>query len=152
MQGEEDSPAATFESLAVPGQASVGSVRLATDIRPRDDGEFDSAQFRTIEPRLFESGGNPEGGVAYFALENVEPPLIIRSPRAGDRMRPFGMKGNKKLSDIFIDKKIPLRRRDKALVVCDQKRILWLVGVGTSETARITAGTGDVLKITVNPE
>jgi tRNA(Ile)-lysidine synthase len=151
-RGEEDSPAATLEALTVPGQASIGSVRLETDIRPSDDGAFDSEEFRTIEPRLFESGGNPEGGVAYFALESVEPPLTVRSPRAGDRMRPFGMKGSKKLSDIFIDRKIPLRRRDKALVVCDQKRILWLIGVGTTETTRITADTANVLKITVNQE
>jgi tRNA(Ile)-lysidine synthetase-like protein len=90
--------------------------------------------------------------VAYFALAEVDPPLTVRAPRAGDRMRPFGMKGSKKLSDIFIDRKIPLRRRDRALVVCDRDKILWLVGVTTTETTRITAGTDKVLKITVSPE
>jgi tRNA(Ile)-lysidine synthase len=151
-RGENDSPAPTVESLSVPGEAMVGGVRLVTTVHRVGDEIFDAGEFRTDEPQLFESGGNPTGGVAYFALEGLEPPLIVRSPRAGDRMRPFGMKGSKKLSDIFIDKKIPLRRRDKALVVCDQKQILWLVGVGTTESARITAETGEVLRITVNPE
>ena len=152
-RGEGDTPSTSVESLAVPGEATIGNVRLEAAVHPSGGAdEFDADKFRSTEPRLFESGGNPTGGVAYFALQDVEPPLIVRSPRAGDRMRPFGMKGSKKLSDIFIDKKIPLRRRDKALVVCDQKRILWLVGVATTESMRITADTNKVLKITVNPE
>jgi tRNA(Ile)-lysidine synthase len=149
---EARSPSAAFDTLPVPGRAAVGGVRIEAAVSGNEREIVESGDFRSKEPRLFESGGNPGGGVAYFALEGLEPPLIVRSPRAGDRMRPFGMRGSKKLSDIFIDKKIPLRRRDRALVVCDQKQILWLVGVGTAETARITAETGDVLKITVNPE
>jgi tRNA(Ile)-lysidine synthase len=152
-RGDREAPSAPIEKLPVPGEATVGSVRLEAAVhRPGDVDPFDAAAFRSTEPRLLESGGNPTGGVAYFALEDVEPPLTVRPPRAGDRMRPFGMKGSKKLSDIFIDKKIPLRWRDKALVVCDQKRILWVVGVATTESTRITADTNDVLKITVNPE
>ncbi len=139
-------------TLPVPGSAVSGSVRLEASVGPRGPGELDEGEYRSIEPPLFESGGNPTAGVAYFALEGVEPPLTVRSPRAGDRLQPFGMKGSKKLSDIFIDEKIPLRRRDKALVVCDRKRILWLVGLATSESARITADTENVLKITVDPQ
>jgi tRNA(Ile)-lysidine synthase len=90
--------------------------------------------------------------VAYFALESIEPPLSIRAPKPGDRMRPFGLDGHKKLSDIFGDKKIPIRRREKVIVISDQKEILWLVGVATSESTRISAGSKNILKITVNPE
>jgi tRNA(Ile)-lysidine synthase len=62
------------------------------------------------------------------------------------------MKGRKKLSDIFIDRKIPLRRRDETLVVADRNQILWLVGVTTAESARISVETENILKISVNPE
>jgi tRNA(Ile)-lysidine synthase len=145
-------PAPVF-GLPTSGEAMIGDVCVRMEVLPGDRGEgFDSASFRSQEPPLVESGGNLEIGVAYFALAEIEPPLTIRTPRAGDRMQPFGMRGNKKLSDIFIDKKIPLRRRDKALIVEDQKRILWLVGVTTTETTRITADTDNVLKITINPE
>jgi tRNA(Ile)-lysidine synthase len=151
--GDREAPGFAVATLSVPGETTVGKLRLSAAVEPshHPDG-FDAGRFRSIEPRLFESGGNPEGGVAYFALNDVEPPLTVRAPRAGDRMRPFGMKGSKKLSDIFIDRKIPLRRRDKTLVVSDRKRILWLVGVTTTESTRVTASTDDVLKITVNPQ
>jgi tRNA(Ile)-lysidine synthase len=157
LREESVSPISILEDLPVPGAATVGRIRLTASVQPSGAtepsgaaGGFDAGDFRSIEPPLFESGGNSGDGVAYFALDQVEPPLTVRGPRAGDRMRPFGMKGSKKLSDIFIDRKIPLRRRDKALVVCDQKRILWLVGVATTESTRITAGTDNVLKIAVD--
>jgi tRNA(Ile)-lysidine synthase len=152
---EEAELAAAAVELPVPGEATFGAVRFAADVNPAGEaGEagavepFDGGKYRATEPPLLESGGNPQPGVGYFALAGIEPPLTVRAPRAGDRMRPFGMRGSKKLSDIFIDKKIPLRRRDRALVITDQKRILWLVGVATSETTRIASDTENVLKIT----
>ena len=41
---------------------------------------------------------------AYFALDRLKLPLVLRCPAVGDRMQPFGMTGTKKLSDIFVDK------------------------------------------------
>ena len=153
--GGAPSPKPVVE-LAIPGEVSVGAVRVRASIHtsePDDSAEdFDAAKFLSHEPMMFESGGNRKPGVAYFALPAVQPPLVIRSPRAGDRMRPFGMKGRKKLSDIFIDRKIPLRRRDETLVVADRNQILWLVGVTTAESARISVETENILKISVNPE
>jgi tRNA(Ile)-lysidine synthase len=87
--------------------------------------------------------------VAYLDMKNLAPPLVLRAPRRGDRMRPFGMKGTKKLSDIFIDKKIPLSARASTLVIADGHDILWLVGVATSETCRVHPATREILRIRV---
>lgn len=150
------SPPVADAELTIPGDVSFGGFRVEASVvpvKPVDPVKgFDAKKFRSNEPEMFESSGNPKLGVAYFALAEIEPPLVIRAPRAGDRMRPFGMKGRKKLSDIFIDGKIPLRRRDRAVVIADQSRILWLVGISTTETTRISAATESVLKITVNPQ
>jgi tRNA(Ile)-lysidine synthetase, C-terminal domain len=37
--------------------------------------------------------------------------LIVRSRLDGDRMKPMGLGGTKKLKDIFIDLKIPRRKK-----------------------------------------
>lgn len=139
--------------LAVPGEIKLMDYHVGCSVVDQETQQPpDPARFRATAPPPAESVGNHEPGVAYFALTDIEPPLLLRTPRPGDRMQPFGMKGTKKISDIFTDKKIPLRRRDKMLVIADQKRILWLVGVTTSETTRITDKTGKILKITVNRE
>jgi tRNA(Ile)-lysidine synthase len=113
---------------------------------------------RTFRAALISPLADADGGfildpqAAHLAYDSLEPPLTIRSPRPGDRIRPFGLGGSKKLSDIFIDKKIPGRLRKEALVVADRSDIVWLVGLVTSEKGRIGRHTHKILKIEVDPE
>jgi tRNA(Ile)-lysidine synthase len=69
-----------------------------------------------------------------FNAKDVPLPLIIRSRKNGDRMTIKGMKGSKKIKDIFIDCKIPLTERDEWPVVTDRNgTILWLPGLKKSD-------------------
>lgn len=63
----------------------------------------------------------------------IELPIIIRTRENGDRMTVRGMKGTKKVKDIFIDSKIPKSDRDIWPVVTDSNdQILWLPGLRKS--------------------
>lgn len=67
--------------------------------------------------------------VMYLNLKDEQLPLTIRHRMNGDRMTVKGMKGTKKVKDIFIDQKVPLKMRDEVWVVTDQTDdILWLIG------------------------
>ena len=57
-----------------------------------------------------------------------EPPLNVRAWQEGDEMRPWGMNGRKKLSDIFIDAKVPVYQRKQIPVLVCGEEIIWLVG------------------------
>ncbi len=74
--------------------------------------------------------------------------LTIDSVREGDRMRPLGMSGTRKLSDILTDAKVPRRLRQAMPVVRDGERIVWLAGVRMSEEYRVGAGTGTAMRLT----
>ncbi len=87
---------------------------------------------------------------AYCA--GVRFPLRIRARRDGDRIRPFGMRGSKKLSDLFIDRKIPLNERDTIPVFEDAGGIFWVPGISTDERTRIGAGTRTALHISLIDE
>ncbi|HUV36284.1 MAG TPA: tRNA lysidine(34) synthetase TilS [Patescibacteria group bacterium] len=87
---------------------------------------------------------------AYVA--GIRFPLRIRPRRNGDRMRPFGMRGTKKLSDLFIDRKVPTHRRDAIPVFEDGGGIFWVPGVSTDERTRIAAGTRTALHIVLTEE
>ena len=56
-------------------------------------------------------------------------PLIIRHRKPGDRMTIKGMKrGHKKIKDILIDQKVPLRAREEMLLLADSSNeIIWLL-------------------------
>lgn len=71
-------------------------------------------------------------------LEDLALPLLARSWKAGDTMRPRGMQGTKKLQDIFTDKKVSQNtRRNHAVLVesKDFKRIVLVTGIRASEMA-----------------
>jgi len=53
--------------------------------------------------------------------------LIVRHRQPGDRVMPIGMRGSKKLQDLFVDKKVPQSERDTwPIVVNTKNEILWL--------------------------
>ncbi len=54
--------------------------------------------------------------------------LYVRSWIPGDRMRPMGMKGSRKLQDVFVDAKVPLSLRDAAPVFECGGEIVWVPG------------------------
>ncbi len=70
-------------------------------------------------------------------IGSVTFPITVRSRRPGDRMIPFGLRGRKKLSDLFIDRKVPLSERDLIPVFADREGIFWVPGVATAERTRI---------------
>ncbi len=89
--------------------------------------------------------------VAYFDYDKIKFPLFARNRLPGDRVRPLGMKGKKKLKDIFIDQKIPLLQRDfTPLIVSADKKIIWVVGVKNSDEFKLTPATKRILKITLS--
>jgi len=81
-------------------------------------------------------GRGREVGVSAGRLEF---PLAVRTRRAGDRFRPVGAPGKRKLQDFFVDRKIPRTLRDTVpLVVDGRDRIVWVVGEAVAEDFRVT--------------
>ncbi len=67
--------------------------------------------------------------------------LVLRSWHEGERLRPLGMDGSKKLSDLFTDDKVEcdLRRRIPVVARPDGE-ILWVVGHRLAQSARTRPG------------
>ncbi|RKZ07122.1 tRNA lysidine(34) synthetase TilS [bacterium] len=89
-----------------------------------------------------------DSGTGYF--RSIRFPLRIRRRKMGDNIRPFGMKGTKKLSDIFIDKKVPLSKRDRIPVFEDKGGIFWIPGVVSDERMRIGPKAKRAIRITID--
>jgi tRNA(Ile)-lysidine synthase len=63
----------------------------------------------------------------------------VRKRRPGDRFRPVGLAGQKKLQDYFVDRKVQRNQRDAVpLVVDETDRIVWVAGFGIDEAFRVT--------------
>lgn len=85
--------------------------------------------------------------VGTFDASVVSGPLIVRSVREGDRFQPFGMAGTKLVSDYLTDRHRSRLDKLAALVVCDDRGILWLVGETIDQRAAVTAETTEVIVV-----
>ena len=81
---------------------------------------------------------------AVIAADAV-PELLIRTPMSGDRIQPLGMRGRRKLGDIFVDRKIPHPLRSAWPVVQCGADVLWVPGVVRSSGRVVNEQTRRVL-------
>jgi len=84
---------------------------------------------------------------ACFDLDRTGDKLTIRPRRPGDRFQPLGMSQPKKLNEFMIDRKIPQAWRRRIPIVCSPEQIIWVVGWRLDERARVSEGTGQVLRL-----
>ncbi len=63
-------------------------------------------------------------------LANLEgASLRVRAPRPGDRIRPRGMRGHVKLSDLFVNERVPRLARARWPVLVADGQVLWVPGL-----------------------
>ena len=93
-----------------------------------------------------------DSNIAFFNLEKLSFPLELRKWKSGDKMKPLGMKGNKKISDILIDKKIPLTEKEKTYVLISNNEIIWLVGVTISDDYKVISPFKSTYEVIYTPQ
>lgn len=85
----------------------------------------------------------------YVSADDIELPLLIRNRKNGDRIKPFGMNGEKKLKDYFIDKKVPLSERNKIPLFIGGNKIIWVGGYCINEDCRVMSDTNKILMLEI---
>lgn len=94
---------------------------------------------------------DPVALYADSAIMNGNANFTMRSWRNGDRMRPFGLKGSKLLSDIFSDAKMSLNEKKDVKVICRNSDIIWIPGLRCSSLFPVTEKSENVLEIVYIP-
>ena len=90
----------------------------------RMTGEYVFDDFR-VNVSVSEAGADPVAdakslareGIAAFSSEALTLPFLLRGWQNGDWMRPVGLNGKKKLSDIFTGLRLSIEEKSRALVI-----------------------------------
>lgn len=131
---------------------SYGEVR----VEPRDVASLPPARALLINrPGAYPwSGGTVEieevegAGDGQFDADRLSWPLVVRPRRSGDRMRPRGGRGSRKLSDLMIDAKIARGVRGALPVVTSARdEVLFVPGLRPAEIGRPTSRTSRRLRV-----
>jgi tRNA(Ile)-lysidine synthase len=95
--------------------------------------------------------GRPSGreqATALLDYDRISHPPGVRGRRPGDRVTLPAGSGTKKLSDLFIDGKVPRHERDVVPVLVSGSDIMWVMGWGTDGRFAPTDKTRRLLSVT----
>jgi tRNA(Ile)-lysidine synthase len=94
---------------------------------------------------------------AFFDIDKIEYPLLVRYYKTADYFYPMGLSkpktpgkaGKKKLSKYFKDEKFSLLDKENTPVLFSGEKLIWLVGHRIDDRYKITRSTKNVLKMTI---
>jgi tRNA(Ile)-lysidine synthase len=78
-------------------------------------------------------------------------PLAVRSRRPGDRYRPLGAPGARKLQDVLVDRKVPRATRDRVPLLTAGGRLVWVAGQRIDHDFRLTPASVSALRVRIWP-
>jgi tRNA(Ile)-lysidine synthase len=91
-------------------------------------------RFANFRISVFAQSARSESLFEMLVSEKQLSRLTVRSPIAGDRIDKFGLAGQKKLQDLFVDAKIDRYRRRTWPVFVDEKdEIMWVPGLAIAK-------------------
>jgi len=91
-------------------------------------------------------------GVIIADASKLQFPFILRHWKSGDWMNPLGLRGRKKLSDMFVDLKWSLPQKEDAIVLCqdgDTSHVLALLCERIDESVKVGEKKGKILRISL---
>jgi tRNA(Ile)-lysidine synthase len=82
----------------------------------------------------------------WLDARDITAPLELRARQDGDRFEPLGMDGHEmKISDFFINVKLPQRARDRWPLLCLGEKVIWVPGYRPAHPFRLRESTRQVL-------
>jgi tRNA(Ile)-lysidine synthetase-like protein len=130
------------------GSPPTASTELSLDNRWHPV-EFAGGRVRMRESKLRTRRAKRERRslTALIDRNKIVLPLSVRGVKPGDRFRPLGLQGCKKVGDYLTDRKLPAVFRDEVAAIRDAHRIIWLVGWDIAEDVKIDRTTSKVVTI-----
>ena len=133
--GSEPGMRGSGMTVSGPGEYNFGGLRFAVKVFDRPAG-FELQQ--------------PEGRLVFDA-DALPFPLKLRRWTSGDWMRPLGLRGRKKLSDLFVDLKWSLPEKEQAVVLehpdGTEGHVGALLCCRMDESLKVRPGTRSILEI-----
>ena len=120
--------------LVIPGETQVGQAGVIL-------------QSKIIDPAESGISGN-HLNQAFLDFDKTGGEIRVRFFQPGDRLKPLGMTGTKKVKSLFIDEKVPREIRSSVpILTTGNNDIIWVYGTRIAHPYRVTSDTRKVLFI-----
>jgi tRNA(Ile)-lysidine synthase len=126
--------------VACPGQTSLPILRQTL-----------VAEVCDVDARMVEEVRQKQNRYEeWLDFEAVQPPLIVRGRRDGDRFHPLGAPGAKSVGDFFGEQKLDPELRVRTGILCDQRGPLWVMPLRIDERVKLRPTSRRALRLTLH--
>lgn len=124
--------------LQIPGRTRFDACSIEASILDAKDCDLD--RFKSAK----------DENVEWLDYDKIADPLVVRHRQAGDRFRPLGGLGEKKIGKFLTAQKVPRDLCQRLLIVADSEKIIWLAPLRASEPTRVTSQTQRILQLKIS--
>ncbi len=111
-----------------------------------------SETWRLSDLAMEQSEENEDPFQVWLDADELPEQFDLRARRQGDHFSPLGMDGHsQKLSDFFVNEKLPQRARDRWPLLCAGEEIVWVPGFRPAHRHRLKESTKRVVYFSVQP-
>mgnify|MGYP006268982595 CR=1 FL=1 len=130
--------------------ATVADVELRLDIPGTVEAPHGAWTVTAEGPRSLAATVRSDAAQVTIDAEHIGSHLIVRHRRPGDRLRPLGAPGSKKVQDVLVDRKVPRDERDLVpIITTEAGEIVWVAGEVLADSFRVTPRTTSVVVLTL---
>ena len=135
------------DRLVLRRQANEPLYRYA--VKPNQAYEFSGFHFTSsyVDSASFTDDPNIE----YIDANRLAGDLVLRTWNNGDWLVPLGMHQKKKVSDLFIEQKVPVYEKHTIPILESDGSIVWICGRRLDNRWKVTPATKQILKLQYEP-
>jgi tRNA(Ile)-lysidine synthase len=130
----------------MPDDSSTISLKIPGSIALSGGWKLNCERWNIASLAMEQARTNDDPFHVWLDAKGISDALELRVRQEGDRFEPLGMNGHMmKISDFFINVKLPLRARDRWPLLCLGDKVIWVPGYRPAHPFRLTDSTRQAL-------
>jgi len=130
----------------LPEEIKVIPLEIPVQVELSGGWKFNCERWNIASLAMEEARSNDDPFQVWLDANEISDGLELRVRQEGDRFEPLGMDGHEtKLSDFFINVKLPQRARDRWPLLCMGEKVVWVPGYRLAHPFRLTESTRQAL-------
>lgn len=130
----------------LPEETHVIPLKIPVQVELSGGWKLSCERWNIASLAMEEARSNDDPYQVWLDANEISDALELRVRQEGDRFEPLGMDGREtKLSDFFINVKLPQRARDRWPLLCMGNKVVWIPGYRLAHPFRLTDATRQAL-------
>ncbi|HEX9332113.1 MAG TPA: tRNA lysidine(34) synthetase TilS [Anaerolineales bacterium] len=130
----------------MPDESNTISLKIPSQVTLPGGWKLNCERWNIASLAVEQAYSNDDPFQTWLDSQGISDALELRVRQDGDRFEPLGMDGHEmKISDFFINVKLPQRVRDRWPLLCMGERVIWVPGYRPAHPFRLTDSTRQAL-------